>query len=110
MVCTCVDTDAENIKTMARAYPDDWDFRIEDAWVFAEQAAASSRVWDVVSVDPFFEDCARKVWESLDLWLLLAGDMMTLTVHADTELAADGWTSSYFPRGHDVGWMVFRRD
>jgi len=53
---------------------------------------------------------AQKTWESLELWLSLARNLVTLTVHEDTELPVPAeWTHSYFPRGDDVGWLVMQR-
>jgi hypothetical protein len=110
MTVDCVDTNADRLWEMATIYPDAWAFHVEDAWQFAERAAQEERQWDVVTVDPFFEDLAVRTWQTLSLWLSLARETVTLTVHADTELELPaGWESSYFPRGENVGWMVIRR-
>lgn len=109
MTADCVDTDKERLWEMAMMYPDGWAFHVEDAWEFARQARDLEKTWDVVSIDPFFESCAQKVWDSIDEFLPLARNVITLTVHAGTEIETPGWEQSYFPRGHDVGWMVMKR-
>jgi hypothetical protein len=108
--CDFVDSDQLRMMEMASLYPAGHRFHVEDAWNFAERAAYEGRKWDVVTVDPFFEDMAQKAWASLDLWLSLARIFVTLTVHEDTELPVPaGWSQSYFPRGADVGWLVMQR-
>ena len=109
LICTCVDVDQDNLFEMARVYPDGWEFRAQDAWEFAERATEAGRQWDVMSIDPFFESCAQKVWDSIDMFLPLARNLITLTVHRDTEVETPGWTQSYFSRGENVGWMVMKR-
>jgi hypothetical protein len=110
MTATCVDTNEEKLREMSAIYPLGWAFRAEDAWEFAEHHREHGIMYDAVSVDPFFEDLAVRTWESLELWLSLARELVTLTVHADTELEIpQGWKSSYFPRGSNVGWLVMQR-
>lgn len=110
LTCTCVDNDQDRLFEMATIYPMGWAFHVEDAWDFAERARYERRQYDVVTIDPFFESCAARVWDTLDLWLSLSRRIVTLTVHADTELEVpEGWRSSYFPRGSNVGWRVIKR-
>ncbi len=108
VVGTCVDTDPDKLWQMAEMYPDGWRFYVEDGWRFAEQHAGEQ--WDVVSVDPFFDDMAEKAWERLDLWLALARRYVTLTVHDEEDVQTpDGWSSFYFPRNGNAGWLVLER-
>lgn len=102
----CVDVDGEKLAAMSLIY-DRFHAHEEDAWEFA--TANQGRKWDVVSVDPFFSRDAERAWETLSLWVALASQLCTVTVHDDTDLAPpDGWTSSYFPRNGEVGWMVLQ--
>lgn len=108
--CEFVDSDKDRLYEMASIYPGGHIFHVADGWEFAEDAAQQDRQWDVVTADPFFEDMAQKAWDSLDLWLSLATKLVTLTVHADTELSLPAsWEQSYFPRGDNVGWAVIQR-
>jgi hypothetical protein len=110
LVCDFVDNNQNNMLEMKSMYPPGHTFHVEDAWDFAERASYEGRQWDVVTVDPFFEDMARKAWDSLDLWLSLAGNLVTLTVHPDTELPVpEGWSQCYYPRGDNVDWLVMQR-
>ena len=110
LTAVCVDCDKDKLFEMSTIYPPGWAFRVADAWEFAEEAAWMGRQWDVVTVDPYFENCAQRVWETLPLWLSLTRRIATITVHADTELdLPEGWKSSYFSRGHNVGWAVISR-
>lgn len=104
----CVDLDAAKLAEMTAIYgPDRFRAHQQDAWDFAE--TNRGRVWDVVSVDPFFSIDAERAWETVDLWCALASRLVTLTVRDETELAApDGWDGSYFPRNSKVGWMVLQ--
>lgn len=107
---TCVDIDQDKLLEMAAVYPEGWEFRVDDAWEFAERSALEGREWDVVSVDPFFGDAAERAWETLYLWVTLAKSMVTLTVKSDTQLnTPDGWTSSFYPRSDNAAWLVMRR-
>ena len=110
MRVTCVDTDSDKLLAMASLYPSGWEFRVEDAWDFAERAAYEERQWDVVSVDPFMGDAAEKAWETLFLWCSLARELVTVTVKTDTRLnVPDGWEASFFPRSSRAAWMVIQR-
>jgi hypothetical protein len=107
---TCVDVDGDKLLEMAAIYPDGWDFHVDDAWDFAEQATQEGRTWDVVSVDPFFGDDAPRAWDALYLWAGLARRLLTVTVKPDTHLnVPDGWKFSYFPRSGNAAWLVMTR-
>jgi hypothetical protein len=106
-----VDTDKDKLYEMATLMPAGHSFHVEDAYDFASHAALQSREWDVVSVDPFMGHMQERSWEMLYLWLTITRKMLTLTVKSDIELPeTDGWTTSYFPRNHRVGWLVMRYD
>jgi hypothetical protein len=108
IVTTCVDTDAERLREMAQVYPKSWDYVVEDAWKFAERSAG--RVWDVVTVDPFFGRAAARVWKTLDLFLALAGRLVTVTIPlAWHKPAPAGWSQDTFPRSSDAAWLVLQR-
>ena len=110
MTVTCVDTNADKLWEMAQIYPQGWEFRVDDAWDFAEYAVLDGREFDVVSVDPFFGDAAERAWETMYLWVTLARKMVTLTVKTDTKLnIPSGWTADYFPRSHRAAWLVLTR-
>lgn len=115
MQVTCVDVDSDKLWQMAHIYPDGWEFRVDDAWGWAHECVIRNTTYDVVSVDPFFDDSTQKVWDSIDLWTSIARQLVTLTVYRDTELAVPtGWETSYFQRGvgksgNDVGWLVLQR-
>ncbi len=118
MAVDCVDVDAEKLWEMACVYPDAYAYHIEDAWQFAENAAREGKQWDVVSVDPFMGDAAKRVWESIPLWMGLARKLVTITVapnaqfvHVEGPVAEDGsWKCSMFPRSARASWMVLQRD
>jgi hypothetical protein len=102
--------DGDKLLEMAAIYPDGWEFHVDDAWDFAEQAAQEGRMWDVVSVDPFFGDDAPRAWDTLYLWAGLARSLLTVTVKPDTHLnVPDGWEFSYFPRSGNAAWLVMTR-
>lgn len=110
MVVTCVDTNADKLWAMAEIYPQGWEFAVDDAWEWAENAIYAERKFDVVSVDPFFGDAAEKAWETLYLWTTLARNLVTLTVKTDTVLnVPDGWEASFFPRSSRAAWLVLQR-
>jgi len=111
MTVTCVDKDAEKLFAMAQLYPQGWEFRVDDAWEFAERSVHDGRRFDAVSVDPFLGDAAERVWETLYLWTSLARNLLTITVKTDTQLnVPEGWElSGYFPRSHRAAWMVLTR-
>lgn len=108
---TCVDVDKDKLFEMSQVYPDGWEFRVEDAWEFAERATHDGRTWDVVSVDPFMGDAAEKAADTLYLWTSLADRLVTLTASPHTRLnTPDGWRTSFFPRSSTVAWLVMVRD
>ena len=117
MDVTCVDVDGDRLWEMAEIYPNIMTFYVKDAWEFAEEAAAEGRKWDVVSVDPFMGDAAEKAWESIPLWMSIAGEVLTLTVASNTEFVhsegpvgeGEGWKYSLFPRSSRASWLVLRR-
>jgi hypothetical protein len=110
LTAVCVDTNADKLLQMSTIYPVGWAFYVEDAWVFAERAAAGGRKWDIVTVDCWFDDDTQRVWDSLDLWLSVTAKAALITVRLDTELdIPDGWSYGYFDRGPDVGWGVLQR-
>jgi hypothetical protein len=106
-----VDTDKNKLLEMATLMPGGHVFHVEDAWAFASTAAIDGREWDVVSVDPFMGDAAKRSLDTLYLWLTVARKMVTLTVKSTVTVPEHkGWTSSLFPRNHRVSWLVMRRD
>ncbi len=110
MKITAVDIDTDKLFEMAEIYPSGCEFVAEDAWEFAEKSRAAGRMWDVVSVDPYFDNDAERAWRSLPLWLSLARETLTLTVHTEGDVTVpNGWEGSYFPRNGNVGWLVMLR-
>ncbi len=110
MTITAVDTDKDKLFEMAEIYPEGNEFVVADAWEFAQEAQVAGRMWDVVSVDPYFDHMAERAWRSRDLWLALARETLTLTVHGEGDVSVPaGWEGSYFPRNGEVGWLVLTR-
>jgi hypothetical protein len=107
----CVDTDGIRLEEMEAVYPEAWRFHWNDAWMFAEAAAAEGKKWDVVSVDPFMGDAAEKAWKTVVLWSSLATNLVTLTVDPSRPIWAPfGWSAYLFPRSKRASWMVLHRD
>jgi hypothetical protein len=110
LTCDFVDYDRERLWEMASIYPEGHAFYVEDAWAFAARAALNGREWDVVTVDPFFDDAAERALRDLGLWTTIATKLLTLTVHSDHEPdEIEGWNSSLFPRSDRTSWLVMTR-
>ena len=93
---------------MAEIYPNAWAYHVEDAWEFAQEAAAKGRTWDVVSVDSWTFQMPH-VADTAPLWCSLAERLVTLAAPLEPELfLPDGWTLSTFPRNERVSWAVLQ--
>jgi hypothetical protein len=113
MTVTCVDVNDQRLVEMEQLYPDDWEFVVCDAWVFAEHYAATGRTWDIVSVDTFTGDATDRSMDSLELWCSLANRAVVATISLDGTASWDspeGWRASMFPRSGKAAWLVLRRD
>ncbi len=109
MTVTCVDLNADKLWEMASVYPEGWEFHVEDAWNFAHDKVGHQR-WDAVTVDPFTGLDAKRALETIDLWLELASQVVTLTVTTDTRpVSPEGWNCQFFPRSRLAQWMVLQR-
>lgn len=110
MHVTCVDLDEEKLWTMAELYPAGWEFRVDDAWEFAERRVHDGITYDAVSVDPFMGDAADEVIDTFYLWVTLARKLLTVTVAANTRLNIPiGWNHHYYPRSERASWLVLTR-
>jgi hypothetical protein len=104
---TCVDIQAGRLGEMARMYPEDWEFAVEEAFDFAERAQIEGRRWDVVSVDcpsGMFDECA----EHAGLWCDLARHAVILgTGRHDAVRVPVGWRATdTIRRSHVAYWTV----
>lgn len=108
---TCVDIDGDKLDEMRGVYPDGWLFEMDDAFAYAEDAAAHRRAWDVVSLDPFtgmFDD----VLDRMDLWCQVAHKFVIVGHGRRKPECPDGWAKerlverSAFRGG--VYWTVLR--
>lgn len=85
---TCVDRDAGQLGEMVLAYPEGWEYVTGDAFAYA---AATSRTWDVVSLDPptsLFDICASLT----HLWCSLARRAVIVGTGVGTEVDPPaGW-------------------
>lgn len=107
----CVDIDETKLREMEAVYPRSWSFTHADAFEFAEQMATFGAEWDVVSVDTFLGGTTERSLEMLDLWSLLARDLVTVTVPVGVEPdPPEGWSASVFSRSDRASWLVLRRD
>jgi hypothetical protein len=87
---TAVDIDESRLVEMARVYPDDWDFYVDDVFEFAGEHHGVER-WDVVTLDPFSELFDR-VAALADLWTGLANRVVILGVGVETTIRPPaGW-------------------
>lgn len=110
MRVTCVDTDESRLREMHDLYPEDWSFRVMDAWWYA-WTYPSPGAYDVVSVDTFTGDATNRSLETLGLWCRLARRAVTVTVaHGQDYVTPKGWRSSLFSRSPRADWLVLRRD
>lgn len=110
MRCDCVDTDTNRLFAMAQVYPEGWSFWAMDGWEFAENARDEGRMWDVVSVDTWLGDLEARSLSTLDLWVSLARELVTVTIARDGDaVVPDGWTGFEFPRSPRASWLVLQR-
>jgi hypothetical protein len=110
MKATCVDVDEPRLREMCALYPDDWSFRLMDAWQYAETYPVRE-AYDVVSVDTFTGDATDRSLQSLELWCSLATKAVTVTIaHGQDYTTPTGWRPSLFQRSAIADWLVLRRD
>lgn len=110
MQTMCVDIDAPRIAQMAMLYPKTWQFAVDDAWKFAEDAAKVGEQWDAVSVDTFTGEAMDRSLESLELWCSLARKVVTATyIDGATFRVPEGWESDLYERATGVYWLVLTR-
>jgi hypothetical protein len=109
----CVDRDGERLAQMARLYPDDWQWAVDDVWKFAEAARTLGEQWDVVSADPW-TDAFQAVADRAELLCSLARRAVTIGTGARTNVTPPaGWRitevveRSSFRGG--VNWTVLER-
>lgn len=106
----CVDVDGERLSKMAALYPEDWQWAVDDAWKFADDAYALGETWDAVSVDTFTGEAMDRSLDTLGLWCSLARKVVTATVTAgELYRVPKGWKSELYPRSGDVYWLVLTR-
>lgn len=87
-MATCLDSDADALDRMKTIYPSHWEFVCADVF---DWTAATSRTWDVLSLDPptnLFQITA----DHIERWCTLAREAVILGIGKDTELISPaGW-------------------
>jgi hypothetical protein len=83
-----------------------------DAWEFADVAREAGDQWDAVSVDTYTGDATTRSLGNLQLWCMLARDVVTCThVNGQEYEVPEGWADAMMernPRG-GVNWLVLTR-
>jgi hypothetical protein len=119
---TAVDIDEGSMRRMEAEYPDEWQFRCADAFVFAKDAARLGARWDVVSAD-LPSNLPVEMVSALPLWYAIARKYVvsTLVRHNfpgepdfdELPPPAQGWQYEHLIQRSDyrggVWWLVSGR-
>jgi hypothetical protein len=110
MKATCVDVDESRLREMHALYPENWAFRLMDAWEYAETYPVRE-AYDVVSCDTWTGDLMRRSLDSLELWCSLARKAVTVTLTTGAPYTLpEGWVDTeLYERAHGVYWLVLER-
>lgn len=91
LTATCVDTDVEKLLEMAQIYPDGWTFACRDLYEYAAERHAAGATYDIVSLDPYTNECQRCA-DHIGLWCDLAEQLVVIgTIRGTMLVVPDGW-------------------
>jgi len=111
LLATVVDVDRLRLDVMQRIYPAAWTFECSDAYEYVEGAAASSRRWDLLSIDPPVALCGG-VDVMLPALVKLANSLVVVTRLAGSETVSPppGWhVVCRRSRSSAADWVVLKR-